>query len=70
MEVRGGDYPINEPNVAAAVLLSGVHNVPRIKELQQIAIEAQENIDEIQEESEENLETLVEDDEDELDPLF
>jgi cell division GTPase FtsZ len=70
MEVRGGDYPINEPNVAAAILLSGVHNVPRIKELQQVAIEAQENIDEIQQESEENLETLVEDDEDELDPLF
>jgi cell division GTPase FtsZ len=70
MEVRGGDYPINEPNVAASVLLSGVHNVPRIKELQQVAIEAQENIEEIQEESEENLETLVEDDTDELDPLF
>jgi cell division GTPase FtsZ len=70
MEVRGGDYPIDEPNVAASVLLSGVHNVPRIKELQQVAIEAQENIDEIQQESEENLETLVEDDEDELDPLF
>lgn len=70
MEVRGGDYPVNEPNVAAAVLLSGVHNVPRIKELQQVAIEAQENIDEIQKESEENLESLVEDNEDELDPLF
>jgi cell division GTPase FtsZ len=70
MEVRGGDYPVQEPNVAASVLLSGVHNVPRIKELQQVAIEAQENIDEIQAESEENLETLVEDDEDELDPLF
>ncbi|MFC7132526.1 MULTISPECIES: tubulin/FtsZ family protein [Salinibaculum] len=70
MEVRGGDYPIREPNVAAAVLLSGVHNVPRIKELQQVAIEAQENMDELQRESEENLEALVEDDEDELDPLF
>ncbi len=70
MEVRGGDYPVHEPNVAAAVLLSGVHNVPRIKELQQVAIEAQENIDEIQKESEENLESLVEDNEDELDPLF
>ena len=70
MEVRGGDYPIHEPNVAAAVLLSGVHNVPRIKELQQVAIEAQQNIDEIREESEANLETLVEDEEDELDPLF
>ncbi|WP_159903540.1 tubulin/FtsZ family protein [Salinirussus salinus] len=70
MEVRGGDYPKNDPNVAAAVLLSGVHNVPRIKELQQVAIEAQDNIDEIRQESEDNLETLVEDEEDELDPLF
>ncbi|MEF8814336.1 MAG: tubulin/FtsZ family protein [Halovenus sp.] len=70
MEVRGGDYPVDEPNVAASILLSGVHNVPRIKELQQVAIEAQENIDAIQAESEENLETLVEDEEDELDPLF
>jgi cell division GTPase FtsZ len=70
MEVRGGDYPIDEPNVAAAVLLSGVHNVPRIKELQQVAIEAQDNIDEIRKESEENLDELVEDEEDELDPLF
>jgi cell division GTPase FtsZ len=70
MEVRGGDYPVEEPNVAASVLLSGVHNVPRIKELQQVAIEAQDNIDEIRQESEENLESLVEDEEDELDPLF
>ena len=70
MEVRGGDYPISEPNVAAAILLAGVHNVPRIKELQQVAIEAQENIDDIRQESEENLDTLVEDNEDELDPLF
>jgi len=70
MEVRGGDYPIREDNVAAAILLSGVHNVPRIKELQQVAIEAQDNIDDIRQQSEENLEELVEDDEDELDPLF
>ncbi|QCC50114.1 tubulin/FtsZ family protein [Halapricum salinum] len=71
MEVRGGDYPVSESAyVASVILLSGVHNVPRIKELQQVAIEAQENIDEIRQESEENLEQLVEDDEDELDPLF
>jgi cell division GTPase FtsZ len=70
MEVRGGDYPLDEPFVAAAVLLSGVTEVPRIKELQQVAIEAQENIDEIRQESEDNLQSLVEDDEDELDPLF
>ncbi|MEF8827374.1 MAG: tubulin/FtsZ family protein [Halapricum sp.] len=71
MEVRGGDYPVSASSyVASVILLSGVHNVPRIKELQQVAIEAQENIDEIRQESEENLEQLVEDDEDELDPLF
>ena len=70
MEVRGGDYPVNEPNVASVVLLSGVTNVPRIKELQQVAIEAQDNIDDIRNQSEDNLEDLVEDDEDELDPLF
>ncbi|WP_415380253.1 tubulin/FtsZ family protein [Halosimplex sp. TS25] len=70
MEVRGGDYPVRENNVAASILLSGVHNVPRIKELQQVAIEAQDNIDDIRQQSEDNLEELVEDDEDELDPLF
>src|SRR6056297_1264467 len=71
MEVRGGDYPVADSQyVASVVLLSGVNNVPRIKELQEVAIEAQDNIDEIQEESEENLEDLVEDDEDELEPLF
>ena len=71
MEVRGGDYPVEaSDNVAAVVLLSGVTNVPRIKELQQIAIEAQENIGEIESESEQNLQELVEDDDDELEPLF
>jgi cell division GTPase FtsZ len=71
MEVRGGDYPIRDSNrVASVILLSGVTNVPRIKELQQVAIEAQDNIDDIREESEDNLENLVNDDEDELESLF
>ena len=70
MEVRGGDYPTESPKVAASILLAGVHNVPRIKELQQVAIEAQDNIDDIRQQSEDNLEELVEDDNDELDPLF
>jgi cell division GTPase FtsZ len=71
MEVRGGDYPVPSSNyVASVILLSGVNDVPRIKELQQVAIEAQDNIEEIREESEDNLESLVEDDEDELEPLF
>ncbi|WP_435100116.1 tubulin/FtsZ family protein [Halarchaeum sp. P4] len=71
MEVRGGDYPVEDSDkVAAVVLLSGVTDVPRIKELQQIAIEAQDNIDDIRGESEQNLQELVEDDDDELEPLF
>ncbi|WP_442908756.1 tubulin/FtsZ family protein [Halodesulfurarchaeum sp.] len=71
MEVRGGDYPVNESGqVAAVTLLSGVTNVPRIKELQGKAVEAQENIDDIREESEAALQDLVEDEDDELEPLF
>jgi cell division GTPase FtsZ len=71
MEVRGGDYPVNESGqVAAVTLLSGVTNVPRIKELQGKAVEAQENIDDIRKESEAALQDLVEDEDDELEPLF
>jgi cell division GTPase FtsZ len=71
MEVRGGDYPIsNSRYVAGVVLLSGVTNVPRIKELQQVAIEAQDNIDELRDASEANLQRLAKDDEDDLEPLF
>ena len=71
MEVRGGDYPVSGSGfVAAVILLSGVTNVPRIKELQQVAIEAQDNIDEIRQESDDNLDNLVSDDEDELESLF
>ena len=70
MEVRGGDYPQNVPEVSASILLAGVTDVPRIKRLQQVAIEAQDNIEEIQAESQENLETLVDDGQDELEPLF
>ncbi len=70
MEVRGGDYPQNVPEVSASILLAGVTDVPRIKRLQQVAIEAQDNIEEIQSESKENLESLVDDGQDELEPLF
>jgi len=71
MEVRGGDYPYKGSGfVASVILLAGVTNVPRIKELQQVAIEAQDNLDEIREESEDNLDELVNDDEDELESLF
>jgi tubulin-like protein CetZ len=70
MEVRGGDYPRQEPEVDAVVLLSGVTDVPRIKRLQEVAIEAQDRIDDIEAEREQNLETLVADEADELEPLF
>ncbi len=71
MEVRGGDYPVPGADfVASTVLLSGITDVPRIKELQQVAIEAQDNIDEIKNQSEENLRELVDDQDDELEPLF
>ncbi len=71
MEVRGGDYPLKGRGfVASVILLSGVTNVPRIKELQQVAIEAQDNLEEIRAESDENLDSLVNDSEDELESLF
>ena len=71
MEVRGGDYPIHgEDKVGAAVMLSGVVNIPRIKDLQRIAIEAQENMAEIRSQSEEKLRELIEEGTDELEPLF
>ena len=44
MEIRGGDYPVESNFVAAVVLLSGVYDVPRVKELQAVAIEAQQDM--------------------------
>ena len=71
MEVRGGDYPLpDEDGVAAVVLLSGLTDVPRVKELQRVAIEAMENLEEIHEESDANLERLLSEDADDLSPLF
>lgn len=71
MEVRGGDYPLKgSDEVSAVLLLSGVTDIPRIKELQQLAIETQDNIEDIREGSTDRLDELVQDDEDELEPLF
>jgi cell division GTPase FtsZ len=70
MEVRGGDYPrTGRGVVATVVLLAGVTNVPRVKELQQVAIEAQQNIDEIEDESDEKRQDLLGEDND-LESLF
>jgi len=44
-EVRGGDFPVVKgQHVSTIVLFSGVTDVPRIKELQEIAAEAQEKM--------------------------
>lgn len=70
MEVRGGDYPVTNNRVSGLVVFSGVTDADRIKALQQIAVEAQDNIEEIQESREEDLSSLVNEDSDDLEPLF
>ena len=69
MEVRGGDYPVDSDFVAAVVLLSGVTMVPRIKELQAIAVEAQREFADRDRTSPERLSDLLDTD-GELDALF
>lgn len=72
MEVRGGDYPRpNYPYVNATVLLSGVHDIPRIKELQEIAVEADDKIEELRQEKEAELDKLLKEEEaEEIDNLL
>jgi cell division GTPase FtsZ len=70
MQVRGGDYPLSSDHVAAVVMLAGVSEIPRIEELQQLAIETEDATEVIEEESEKELEALLEDEEDQLDQLF
>ena len=68
-EVRGGDYPIpGSKYVASVILLAGVSNVPRIKELQQLAIDAQVRMSEFSEKKGERIEELLR--AEDLQPLF
>jgi hypothetical protein len=61
MEVRAGDYPLpNENRVAAIVVLSGVTDVPRVREMQRLAIEAEENVEQLRASSKEDLDSLIE----------
>ena len=71
MEVRGGDYPLpGSDSVASLVLLSGVHDVPRIEALQEVAIDAKEDAAAREARREDNLEKLVHDGAEELTSLF
>ena len=61
LEVRAGDYPMDyEDRVATIVVLSGVTDVPRVREMQRLAIEAEANIEELRAQSQEDLEQLIE----------
>ena len=61
MEVRAGDYPLpNEERVAAIVVLAGVTDIPRVKEMQRMAIQAQERREELKSRSKDGLEDLIE----------
>lgn len=60
MEVRAGDYPLpNEDKVAAIVVLSGVTDIPRVKEMQRMAIEAKARSEELKSESKGDLQDLI-----------
>ncbi|MFC4541719.1 tubulin/FtsZ family protein [Halosolutus amylolyticus] len=70
MEIRGGDFPIpDRREVGAIVLLSGVTDVPRVDQLQQVAIEAQETTEQVRASAQKDFETLM-DTGGELDALF
>lgn len=60
MEVRGGDYPRpDSTSISCTVLLSGVYDIPRVKEIQEIAVEADERIEQVRDERGEKFEELL-----------
>jgi cell division GTPase FtsZ len=70
MEIRGGDYPLTDSeHVAGLVLLSGVTDVPRLDELDAIAVETKENLAAIQADRKPDFETPW-GGEGDIDPLF
>jgi cell division GTPase FtsZ len=70
MEVRGGDYPVDEGAVAVVVLLSGITTADRIEVLQRGAVENQENREERASDHEQRLADLLDGDDRTVDPLF
>ncbi len=72
MEVRGGDYPRpDSDNVSAAILMSGLYDIPRVRELQRLAVEASDKIQKAREERSERFDELLQnEDVDELDDLL
>ena len=69
MEIRGGGFPTkNESRVATVVVLAGVTQSDRLKELQQVAVEARDAIDETTAERDDTQADLL--DPDDLESLF
>ncbi|MEM0266917.1 MAG: tubulin/FtsZ family protein [Archaeoglobaceae archaeon] len=67
VEVRAGDYPTRRTKyVAALVLLANVTDAPRVKELQQLALEAKEGIESAEKERVEKTLQLFDED---IEPL-
>ncbi len=68
VEVRAGDYPTKRTkHVAALVVLANITDAPRVKELQQLAIEAKEGIETAEKEREEKTINLFDED---IEPLI
>jgi cell division GTPase FtsZ len=71
MEIRAGDYPIPDTDyVAALLVLAGVTDIPRVKELQAIAVEAQHHFRERDEMHMSGLEDLLSEESSGIEPLF
>ncbi|MFC6614692.1 tubulin/FtsZ family protein [Halopenitus salinus] len=70
VDVLAGDDPRrNSSTLAAVVLLSNVTETPRIDEIQNQAVDAQNKIRELDAVREEEIESLITDDDNDLDPI-
>ncbi len=69
MEVRGGDYPVDSDQVSVTVLLGGITDSDRITEMQEKAVKAKHNIDELRSQDSDDLSEVAKE-QDDIDPLF
>ena len=70
VDVLAGDDPRpNSDTLAAVVLLSNVTETPRIDEIQEQAVDAQDTIEQQEAVREEEIESLITDDDNDLDPI-
>lgn len=70
VEILAGDDPREDsPALSAVVLLSNVTETPRIKEIQEKAVDSQDRIRQAEEVREQEIAELITDENDELDPI-